>query len=283
MAFTLVVNSSNVVSGSSNTSFKYNFLGGNFEAKDMEVCIGSLSIPYSFFNISTRYNNNRFDIQFPSSLGFSVTNVTLPDGFYSVDNLQQYIQQICITNGYYLIDASGKYVFYTFLTYSPTYYAVQLVQTLVPTSLPSGWTAPSNWVGFNAVSYTPSLFLPATGSISTIIGFAPGAFYPPLNTVVNTNYLSTSTPQGSTVNSIIVRCSLVNNNVVVPSDIMDSFPVNNSFGSNITYDPTFEKWVKLKDGVYNSATITLVDQNLNSFVAQDPNVAITLLIRKSIR
>jgi hypothetical protein len=281
MAFTLVLNSSNVVSGSGNTSFKYNFLGGNFVAQDMEICIGSLTMPYSFFNISSKYNNNKFSIYFPSSLGFANTDVTLPNGFYSATDLQNYIQQVCITNGYYLIDSAGNFVFYTFLTYSPTYYAVQLVQTVVPTSLPAGWSTPAGFVGFSATAYTPSLFLPASGSIGTIIGFAPNAYYPALNTVINSNFLSTSTPQGSTVNSLVIRNSLVNNNISMPTDVMDSFAINSTFGSNITYDPTFEKWIKMKDGVYNSMILNIVDQNLNTVDALDPNVAITILIRKS--
>lgn len=282
MSFTLVLNSSNVVSGSNNTSFRYNFIGGNFEAKDMEICVGSITMPYAWFNISTANNNNTFGIFFPTTAGQTLVQTTMPDGFYTVDSIQLYIQQICIANGFYLIDSAGNFVFYTFLTYSPTYYAVQLVQTLVPTSLPAGWSTPANFQGFPPISYTPVLFLDLTGSIAPIIGFNPAQNYfpPSLAQATNYNVLSTSTPQGSTVNSLIVRCSLVNNNVTVPSDIMDGFAINSLFGSNIVYDPTFEKWVKIKDGVYNSATINIVDQNLNSFISQDPNVAITLLIRK---
>ena len=281
MAFTLCLNSSNVVPGSNNTSFQYRFLGGNLRVEDHEICISSLTMPYAWFNVSTFYANNQFSITFPTTASLTTTvAVTLPNGFYSVTDLQNYIQQVCINNGFYLIDGAGNFQFYTYLTYSQTYYAVQLVQTPVPTALPTGWSTPSNWQGFNALSRTPTLVLPATGSISTIIGFAPGASYPTTPSATSYNILSSSSPQGSTVNSLVVRCSLVNNNVVSPSDIMDGFAINSTFGSNITYDPSFEKWVLLKGGVYNSLTITIVDQNLNRIFSVDPNVAITLLIRK---
>jgi hypothetical protein len=238
-------------------------------------------MPYAWFNISSFYANNTFSITFPTTASVSTTvAVTLPDGYYSVVDLQNYIQQICINNGFYLIDGAGNYVFYTFLTYSPTYYKVQLVQSVVPTSLPSGYSTPSNFQGFNALARTPTLVLAATGSIAPIIGFAAGASYPSTPSATDYNILSTSTPIGSTVNSLVVRCSLVNNNIVSPSDIMDGFPINASFGNNITYDPSFEKWVLIKDGTYNSLILTIVDQNLNSFVSVDPNIAITLLIRK---
>lgn len=281
MAFTLILNSSNVVSGSNNTSFKFNFLGGNFQAKDYEICIGSLTIPYAWYNISTFYSNNTFSITFPTTASTAtLVNVVLPDGFYSVNDIQNYIQQICIANGFYLIDSAGNFVFYTYLTYSSTYYKVQLVQTIVPNALPAGWSLPSNHQGFNALAITPTLVLASSGSIATIIGFASGASYPSVPSATNYNILSTSTPVGSIINSLVIRCSLVSNNIVVPSDIMDGFAINSTFGSNITYDPSFEKWVKLKDGVYNSLTLNIVDQNLNTISSVDPNIAITLLIRE---
>lgn len=280
MAFTLCLNSANVVSGSNNTSFKYTFLGGNFTAKNMEICLGSVTIPYAWYNISTYYANTNFTITFPTTASTTTSvNVTLPDGFYSVNDIQNYIQATCINNGFYLIDGAGNYVFYTYLTYSTTYYKVQLVQSVVPNALPTGYSTPANWQGFNALAVTPTLAL-ATSSIAPIIGFASGASYPTVPSATPYNILSTSTPQGSTVNSLVVRCSLVNNNIVVPSDIMDGFNINASFGNNIVYDPSFEKFVALKDGVYNSLIITFVDQNLNSFSSVDPNVAITLLIKE---
>jgi hypothetical protein len=247
----------------------------------MEICISSLTVPYAFYNVSAAYANNTFSITFPTTASATTTvAVTLPDGFYSVSDIQNYIQQICIANGFYLINAGGQYVFYTYLTYSQTFYKVQLVQTPVPTSLPAGWSLPSNHQGFNAASLTPTLVLAASGSIATIIGFAPGASYPTTPSATAVNFLSTSTPVGSTINSLVMRCSAVSNNVVSPSDILDGFPINSTFGSNITYDPSFEKWVVMKDGTFSNLTLTLVDQNLNSIVSLDPNVAITLMIRK---
>ena len=55
---------------------------------------------------------------------------------------------------------------------------------------------------------------------------------------------------------------------------------NPTFGSNITYDPSFEKWVQMKDGTFSNMTITFNDQNLNTLYALDPNILLTLLIRK---
>jgi hypothetical protein len=57
-------------------------------------------------------------------------------------------------------------------------------------------------------------------------------------------------------------------------------PINNvSFGSNITYEPSFEKFVDVSDGTFNNFEFSFRDQNLNEIYAKDPNVSITLIIR----
>ena len=57
-------------------------------------------------------------------------------------------------------------------------------------------------------------------------------------------------------------------------------PISGStFGANITYNPSFEKFVSMSDGTFNEFTLTFRDQNLNEIYAKDPNVSITLIIR----
>ena len=60
---------------------KGNFLGGNFVAKDMEMCIGNLTIPYSFFNVSTFYNNQTFSFTFPTGATTTTLSIFLTAGF----------------------------------------------------------------------------------------------------------------------------------------------------------------------------------------------------------
>jgi hypothetical protein len=57
-------------------------------------------------------------------------------------------------------------------------------------------------------------------------------------------------------------------------------PINDtSFGSNITYQPSFERYVSVSDGTFNNFSFSFRDQNLNDIYAKDPNVSITLIIR----
>lgn len=276
MAFALVLNSSNVVSGSNNTRFQYNFIGGGFRADNMEICISQASIPYAWYNISSSYGNNSFSLILPTGATTQTIAVTLPDGFYSVTDIQNYIQGVLITNLFYLIDGSGNYVFPFLLTYSSTFYKVQLICSTIPSTLPSGWTQPA---GAPALPTATTGVQFVVGSIGSVIGFVAGT-YPAVATSASQNFLSTLTPVGSTVNSLVFRCSLVDNNIIMPSDIMDGCSINTTFGTNIIYDPSFEKWVKMKDGLYSNLIFSIVDQSLNQIYSVDPNIAITLMIRQ---
>ena len=292
MSFTLVLNSSNVSNTSTNTTFKYNFIQGGFQVKDMEMCVSSITLPYSFYNISSYYANRTFSLTFPKANGsFGIIPFTLPEGFYTVTDINSYIQQICIDYGAYLIDSTGSYVYFQQLVYNTTYYSVQLLLFPVPTTLPTGYSyanvgsvgAASSFYtsGLPPVTYAPQKTLASAGSIATIIGFKAGMNYPSSVTTTSQSFSSTLTPVGSTVNSIILQCSLVDNPVTMPSDILDSMPIKDtSFGSNITYDPSFEKYVSLSNGNFNNFTFTFRDQNLNEIYARDPNVSITLIIRQ---
>jgi hypothetical protein len=253
----------------------------------MEMCVSSITLPYSFYNVSSYYSNRTFSLIFPKGATTQTISVTLPEGFYTVTDINSYIQQICLDNGAYLIDSTGNYVYYQQLVYNSTYYSVQLLLYPVPTTLPTGYSYASAGTLYTSsanlptTSYTPQLVLSSAGSISTIIGFVSGATYPSTQSTTYKSILSTLTPVGSTINSIIMQCSLVNNPVTTPSDILDSLPIHNStFGSNITYEPSFEKFISLSDGTFNNFTFSFRDQNLNEIYARDPNVSITLIIRQ---
>lgn len=277
MSNTVVLNSSNVI-GNTNTMFQYNFIQGAVAIKEgTELAVGNITIPYSWYNVSSSYSNASF--QFTWTVGSTTTTYTvnLPNGFYTVTDINNYLQQYFILNGFYLINGSNN-VYYIQLLYDTAYYAIQLITYPVPTSLPSGYTQPSNFVGYPSTTTAPSFIVPSSNSIGTIIGFNPGTYGGGSTT---TSTLSNTVPQGSVVNSVVIRCSLVDNNMTMPSDILDSFPINASFGENISYTPTFPKWVKCKPGRYTSFQIVFVDQNFNTIVAIDPTVCITLLLRAS--
>ena len=285
MSFTLVLNSSNVSNTTTNTTFKYDFVQGGFTSDNCEMCVSSVSIPYSWNNVSTYYNNKTFSLIFPAAATTVTYSFVLPDGFYTVNDINYFIQQTCISNGAYLIDSALNNVYFTNIAYNATYYSIQVLLFSVPTTIGT-YTRPATGLysttgtGLPTTAYTPRLVIPTSGSIGTIIGFASGTF-PAAQTTTSQSLLSTLTPIGTTVNSLIMQCSLVSNRVTVPSDILDSMPITNTaFGTNIVYDPSFEKFVNIANGTYSGFTVTFRDQNLNDIYAKDPNTSITLMIRR---
>jgi hypothetical protein len=282
MSYALALNSSNVT-GPNNSVLQYTFASGSFVTKNAEIAISSASIPYSWYNISSVYNNQNFTLVFPVGTGINFLPITLPDGYYDINDIQNYIEQKCIEYAFYLVDNNGNYVFYVNFSYNVNYYGVQVLLSAVPSTLPTGWSRPTVGTGgwktaLPSLGTSPKLVVPETGSISTIIGFVAGT-YPVESPASSQSFLSTFTPNGSTVNSIVVRCSIVRNDIGTPTDILDAINISVPFGSAITYEPSFERWVKINDGTYSNITLTLCDQNFNTIYARDPNMSITLLIR----
>jgi len=244
------------------------------------MSISNVTIPYSWFNVNSgQYNNNSFQYTFPTSTGQQTFNVTLPNGYYSAMDINQYLQTQKIKNGKYLVDSAGNYVYYMTIQYEVNYYAVQIMFFTVPTSLPSGYTNPGNMT-FPIAATIPQIIISSSNNFGQLIGFNAG-IYPSTPQSSNQSFTSNTVPDGSPVNALIMRCNIVDNNVVMPSDVIDSIPIDSTFGTNITYQPPFPKWIKVKPGKYSFMTVQLVDQNLNPIVANDSNVLITLLLMLS--
>jgi hypothetical protein len=150
-------------------------------------------------------------------------------------------------------------------------------------SLSSGWTQPSNWIGYSTWTSdrTPHVHILAASNFGDFIGFTTGTYPTPTLRTTDYSVLSNKTPIGFYVNFIIIHSSLVNNPVVSPGDVIDAFQiVDTMYVSNINYQPSVEKFVKLTKGTYNSMIIYLTDNNNNSLTLLDCNLLITLLLKK---
>jgi len=273
------MNSNNVVAGSNNTRYSYTFLNNNLTILDeAEICVSNITIPYSWFNITKAYSNTRFNVIWDIGGIPNTVNFTLQEGFYTINTLNEAFQQLFINQGMYLINQNGNYVYYLTLVYNPSTYGVQLIASIVPSSLPVGWTQPSNFFGYPASPTTPQLVLIPESNLYQILGFVNDASYPSTPLSFPASFLSTFTPIGSNVNSLIITCNLVNNPCGFPSNILDTIPITSTFGSNINYSPYALKWVKISAGTYQKLEIQIVDQNLNSMNILDNNVCISLLM-----
>lgn len=273
----LILNSNNIVPGSNNSRFIYNF-PTTVEFKNEQVAVASINMYFSVQNINSSYNNNKFQYIFTDAGGATTYDVTIPDGIYEVSDLNAYLQYVMLNNGQYLVDADGRYVYFIEIAINPTAYAIEITCDPVPTALPAGYTNPAG-LTFPAVATTPQVVIPNTG-FQTYLGFTPGT-YPPVAQATTYNALSTTSPQVTEVPSIIVLCSLLNNNLAYPNTTLYSFSYNGRPGQTVYVSPPEYIFTDIQNGFYSQVEITLVNQNYQPIILQDPTVIINLVIKSA--
>ena len=103
MSFNLTLNSSNVLSNTNNSQYSYKFPLGAIEIYDeAEIQLTNLTIPYSMQNVNSYYGNNSFFYYAPSGAsGQTLYNINLPNGFYTITDLNNSLQSTLKTNGHY--------------------------------------------------------------------------------------------------------------------------------------------------------------------------------------
>jgi hypothetical protein len=166
----------------------------------------------------------------------------------------------------YLTDGSGNNIYYLSVSPNATAYANQIITKLIPLSNPTGYgTSPSNFGGYPTTTKRTPYVEILSNNFGKYLGFTANTYG--INRIADYNVLSNIIPQGSIVNSLIVKCSLCNNGCSNQSDTIDSFAIGGSsggtFGGNLNYTNNIEKWVRISEGRYNNFIVTIVDQNNN--------------------
>jgi hypothetical protein len=182
-----------------------------------------------------------------------------------------------IANGHYFIDSVGGYVYYIELVTNSVYYAVQLNCLKLPTSLSAGYTNPASMT-FPATTLTPQVVIPAT-NIRDLLGFPDGT-YPVAEQTTDYSTFSTTAPQVSPTQSIVMTTNLISSGLTNPSNVLYSFtPAGIEFGSIIESKPSSPLWLDVTNGFYQSVEIQLYNQAFTPLVVKDPNVVIILAIK----
>ena len=278
----LILNSQNLVNSDFQNIYQYSFPKGSVTFKNDYIALSNLNIFYSWYNITSsttfsRFGNNTFQYVWYTGVTPTTYTVTIPDGNYEISDINAYFQSVMYDNSHYLING-GVNVYYMELIANATTGLVQFNSYAIPSSAPSGFTAPPGWPGYPTNPITPQIIVPS--AFNSIIGFSVGTF--PVATQ-NTNYSieSTVTPQISPLNSIIILCSVANNDYAIPSTIIYSFPAltDSAFGSLITIQPSEFAFVPIKDGTYTDFTISFVAQDYSPIYIADSNLVMQLLIK----
>jgi hypothetical protein len=292
--FVIVLNSTNIVNDGLNNKLIYRF-PNSVIFKDKYVAVSSISMYYSWYNITSTTGNNIFTYTWTSGVTTTTYTITIPDGLWDITAINNYIQYICITNGtYWTISGTNYYPFE--LLVNVNRYAIQLNTYYIPTSLPSGATIPSNFVGWPTTSFNSIVTFPS--AFNAIVGYTAGfasannvggtttfatasasTNYASKNSANTISYLSNTTPQVQPNSSILFSLSNINNPYTQPSSIIYSLNSNVGVGELISEKPPNFMWNRLIDGTYSELRLSFLGPSLLPVTLYDPNMTILLTIR----
>lgn len=252
---------------------------GNASLAGKKICLNKANLYYSWPNINS--SNNTFSISFPTgAAAYTNVNITIPvnTNYASIAELNNYVNTVMIANGMYLINSTtGDYLYWLSLVANPNSYGVNIVQALVPTSLPSGYTAPSGFIGYPSVSRTMKLTTD-TSRFNLLIGYAASTVFN--GGTSDITYNSTISPQLSPVSSVIMTCNLASNPLALNNDpnIVYTFTTKDTaFGSLINVEPYQNIWYDITSNA-NVLVVSFTDQDQNPLYIMDPQITILLLI-----
>ena len=233
----------------------------------------------SFYNISaSQYGNS--NITFTWFNG-TVYNWVIPDGYYSLSDLNLWLQQQFIINKLYCTNAnnSQNIYFVQFQTNSVLYKA-QIDVYFMPSStnaalygyqIPSGasWTFPATNT-MNKITINSNL--------KSYFGFSTQTTFGEITPVQNMNYLSNICPTISPVFSIYLGCNLIVSEFNQIGNLFSQFPISAAYGNLIKIESTIDSQISIKEGIYSDIVITLWDQENRPLNFIDNELTLFLIV-----
>ena len=247
--------------------------------KGDKLSLYSFSMYNSFYNISqTQYQNTNITFTWFDN---TVYNWTIPDGYYSLSDLNLWLQQQFILNKLYCVNSnnSQNIYFVQFQTNSVLYKA-QIDLYFIPSSanatlygyqIPPGasWTFPSqNTMVRITINDNLKVYF---GTTQTTFGNITPA--------QNMNYLSDVCPSISRVFSIYLGCNLITSDFNQIGNLFSQFPISSSYGNLIKIESPIDALISIKEGIYSEITITLWDQENRPLEFIDKEMTLFLIIQ----
>ncbi len=279
MVNTIVLKSSNITDTTKNSTFEYNF-PNSIQFKDMELALIQASMYYTWFNISDELGNRTFSYQYVVGTTTNTRTITLDEGLYEISDINKALQFDFINAGLYLVNADGDNVYYAEFLINSVLNSVDINTYAVPTSLPSGYTEPSNWAGYPTTTYNVNIRM--ASNFNEIVGYASN-FESGLSSGVGTTltFNSTVAPNVNPNSSVLVECNVIDNPFGNPSGIIYAIVPTVRVGSLINVQPPEYAFNNIKDGVYNNIRVRLLNKTtLTPLTIQDGEITIILGIKK---
>ena len=178
---------------------------GGYNLTGYEVCLRSINIPYSFPSFLAA---SFIGYVWPATSTNPATAYTVSIPAYTtwdINGLNSLLESVMITNGHYLVNSAGQNVYYAQLSPNPPYYRTTYQTTLVPTSLPTGWTNPASFP-FPVIASNVLLQI-SDSQAQIVLGFNAGT-YPSATTGAIYNVNGQNAPQVNPYSTIIVKSNI---------------------------------------------------------------------------
>jgi len=290
MPRTVILNQSNILANSGNSIFEYNFPLGGIAFKNELIAVQQISLYQSVFNITSTNNNNKFAYQWVDG---TITQITIPDGYYELEDIMAYFRDVMTSNTHYLI-SSTSYIYLLEIVVNVSKYADQINSFQISETIATdnSWTLPDGATWALPINPICPIFIVQNNNFQKIIGYNAGN-YPtgvisgiPPDQIQTPQYdstqsfLSSYAPQIIPQPSYLCLCSLVNNRLSIPSQLIYSLtPSSSAFGTIYSIQIADLAFNKIEDGNYVNFRFTFVDQLGNTIAFQDPNILILLIIK----
>lgn len=255
-------------------------LASSMNLNEYSVALSNLYIYYSWFNISSSLNNNKFQLTVPTSTTPLSLTITLDDGAYSITDLNNALQFYLISQGLYITNnTTGQNTYYCAFALSPTSYAVTFTATAMPVSLPSGYT--SGGMTFPVSSNQHYQLTMLSNGFRDIVGIREGV-YPSSSTYTGTYTKSSDyTPNVNPISTVEMRLSCLYNEFSTNTQLFHVFSNRGvRIGELIDASPLTLEYTKCQ-GTVQAITIQFFDNTGRPLALLDPNITCKLYFKKN--
>ena len=200
------------------------------------VALSNLIIFYTWKNVKSSYNNNKFKISAPTRS----EEFELPDGSYSISNIQDYFEYILKKHSESVDNPSIRMY-------------INKIENKITFKIKNG--------------YFLELLTPET---MKLLGSAESK--------INKDKNSENVAHLEAVELVLVHCNLVNNDYQQESRILFTFVPNKSFSSLLEISPTNQVFLKTFNPEFQEAKVWFTDQTSKPLELED-KTNITLIIK----
>ena len=191
------------------------------------IALSNLSIYYTWKNIKSSYNNNKFKISAPTWND----EFELPDGSYSVSDIQDYFEYILKKHGE-SVDKPSVWIY------------VNKIENRVTFKIKNG--------------YSLELLTPET---MKLLGSTKNKITKDKN--------GENVPHLEITEVILVHCNIVNNDYQQDSRVLYTFVPNKPFGSFLEISPTNHIFLKTFNSEYDEIIVWFTNQNSQPLEIED--------------